>query len=105
MKKFEIIKNENSVYKNYKEIKKFEVVNMEFGDFDNFINAIILNISIEKEEKYPNNRIRSLYKIDFCYANGMFETAYESSFTPLELKVIGYAKQLETIAEINEIEL
>ena len=102
MKKFKIVKNKKAVYKNYEDIKKFDVVEMQFGDFDNFINAIILDISICDEFKYANNY--TSYKIKFCYDTGEIQNGFINSSTPLELKVIGYAKLLRKYKEMDEKE-
>lgn len=90
--KFNIIKSE-PVEKHYKDIKKYDVTRFEYGDFDNWVTAILLDVKLEKSPYNPNDYRVSIH---FCYQNGEEETCYDMSRTKdYKMEIIGHAVEIE----------
>ena len=47
--KYKIEKFEKPITKPYEEVKKYEDARLEYGDYDNWVTVVILNITKEKE--------------------------------------------------------
>ena len=97
--KYKIEKLDNSIMKSYKNLEKFDVARLEFGDYDNWVNAIVLDARLETKN-YSSNpekpNIVSHVALDFAYQDGRTETCY-SSLTNNDciFEIIGKAHQLE----------
>ena len=95
MNKYIIEKFEKSQKKSYKDVKMFDVARFEYGDYDNWVNAIMLELKPIK-----NNKI---LEIKFCTAHGQEFIAYdfidnnEAYFT-----IIGKAIEIIKDEEINK---
>lgn len=69
------------IYKKITEIKQGNVIYTEFGDYDNYIQAIF-----DDFEKIKSN----ILKISFHYPDGRFDEMYGFLHTdPTEYKIIG----------------
>lgn len=70
------------IYKKMTEISQGDVIYTEFGDYDNYIQAIFDNF-----EKIKSN----ISKISFHYPDGRFDEMYSFLHTadPTEYKIIG----------------
>lgn len=97
--KYKIEKFESPIMKSYKNLDKFDVARFEFGDYDNWVNAIVLNVRLETKN-YSANPEKPNYVshivLDFATQDGREETCY-SSLTNNDciFEVIGKAKALE----------
>lgn len=69
------------IYKKLTEIQQSDIIYTEFGDYDNYIQAIFDNF----EKTKPN-----ISKISFHYSDGRFDEMYGILYTdPTEYKIIG----------------
>lgn len=69
------------IYKKLTEIQQGDVIYTEFGDYDNYIQAIFDNF----EKTKPN-----ISKISFHYSDGRFDEMYGfSNIDTTEYKIIG----------------
>lgn len=66
--KYQIDKYGKPIKKAYHDVKKYDVARFEYGDYDNWVNAIILKLTPEK-----NNKV---LKIEFVTASGQAMVAY-----------------------------
>ena len=69
MNKYKIEKNETTQRKLYQDVKKFDVARFEYGDYDNWANAIILELNVVKNGK--------VLEIKWCTVNGTEYVAYD----------------------------
>ncbi|MBO5884891.1 MAG: hypothetical protein J6Q51_03750 [Clostridia bacterium] len=89
-KKFEIIKSGKIERKSFKDIQKYEVATFEYGDYDNWVNAILLDVKLEDMEQYGKGLKRVV--IRFACTDGREITCYDSTRTDdYYLDIIGYA--------------
>lgn len=86
--KYEIQRFEKPITKHYTQVKKYDVARFAYGDEDNVVNAIILDIKIESTEN--NNPI---LEIHFAYRDGEECTCY-SSINDYNFEIVGKAKQI-----------
>ena len=92
--KYKIEKFEKPISKSYKDVKKYEVARFEYGDYDNWCNAIILNLTPKDNNK--------LLEIEFALSDGRVMTAYSfMSKGDSSLDIIGTAKALEKEEDIQ----
>lgn len=68
MWKYKIERFEKPIKKEYQDVKKYDVARFEYGDYDNWVDAIILNITPENER---------ILKIEFAMIDGRVMDAYE----------------------------
>lgn len=102
MKKvYKINKFEQPQKKDYKDVQKYDVARFEYGDFDNWVDAIILDIKRDETDFNGNPRTSTVLAIHFAYEWGMEETCY--SFDT-DLDIIGTAEKLEEEQTKNESE-
>lgn len=93
MKKYEINKFETPEKKSYKNLEKYDVLRFEFGDFDNWVTAIVLDSRIE-EVQYGSEKVKHLV-IDFETVSGNKQTCYETVYDETyELDIVGKATEL-----------
>ena len=85
---YKINKYEEPKQKSYKDVKKYEVARFEYGDYDNWVNAIILDLKIENER---------CCKITFCTIIGMTEVCYSflDSNKDCIFEIIGTAEKIK----------
>ncbi len=92
---FKIEKFEKSIIKPYQEVKKYEVALFEYGDYDNWCHAIILNLT-------PQNNNKVL-KINFAMSDGRVFDAYQfTNNGQAYLKIVGVAKELNKEESIEK---
>ena len=65
--KYKIEKFEKPITKPYEEVKKYDVARFEYGDYDNWVNAIILNITKEKENTLKIECVTEYGRVFECY--------------------------------------
>ena len=86
--KYKIEKFEKTISKSYKDVKKYEVARFEYGDYDNWCNAIILKLTPK-----DNNKI---LEIEFALSDGRVMMAYSfMNKGDSILDIIGTAKELK----------
>lgn len=78
MKKYNIILSGTTKKVNYTELKKYDVVNIEYGDFDCFVKAIVLDITIEPSKGNPE---RDTIKLHFATQSGRENDAFDMIYT------------------------
>lgn len=89
---FKIIKTEPKTL-HYTNVKKYDVALFEYGDYDNWVCAIILDIELVK--MYNTEHL----KIHFCYKSGQEDVCYASS-NDFMLEIIGHAVENENSKEL-----
>ena len=91
-KKYEIVKSGKTERKSIKDIQKYEVARFEYGDYDNWVNAIILDIKLEDASEYAVGLKRVV--IHFASVDGSETTCYDSTRSDdYYLDIIGYATE------------
>ena len=93
--KYEIKKFKEPITKAYQEVKKYEVARFEFGDYDNWVNAIILNLTPER-----NNTV---LKIEFTTSCGKEDVAYGFIYNGKhDFDIIGVAKEIKKEQDVQK---
>ena len=96
---YKIEKFESPVVKSYKDVEKYDVARFEYGDYDNWVDAIILDIKVKLNE----NKVPIEAEIHFAYSFGPEETCYSfASGGDIQFDIIGKAKKLENDMEKEE---
>ena len=92
---YKIEKYDAPIKKSYKDIEKYEVARFEYGDFDNWINAIILDVKLV-EVDYGGGRLSTRADIHFLNTFGDEDTCYSSVYNgDIDFDIIGKAVKLE----------
>ena len=90
--KYTIKKFLKPITKPFQDVKKFDVASFEYGDYDNWVEAIILNLTVEKDGTW--------LRMDCSTANGQTYIAYSHIYNgKCNLDIIGVAKEAEKIKE------
>ena len=98
---YKIIKLDKPVVKSYKDVEKYDVARFEYGDFDNWVDAIILDINVKLNE----NKVPVEAEIHFAYSFGPEETCYSfASGGDIKFDIIGKAEKLENDKSKDEQE-
>lgn len=88
---YKIIKSETPEKKDYREVKPMDVARFEYGDYDNWVNAIILDIKIQ-ETNYGGPKPVKEAVIQFMDTYGRQQTCYENVYNDkVTLDIIGRA--------------
>lgn len=98
------MKNNEPIYKivqqeprtvDYRKVKPLDVARFEYGDYDNWVNAIILDIKIE-EKNYGGQRTVKNAVIHFTTTYGQEDTCYSSMYNgKLDFDIVGKAIKLK----------
>ena len=97
--KYKIEKFDSSMMKSYKNLEKYDVARFEYGDYDNWVNAIVLDVKLETKN-YSSNpekpNIVTHVVLDFASQDGRVQTCY-SYLTNNDciFEVVGKAMPLE----------
>ena len=91
---YKINKFEKPEKRSYQDIKKFDVVRTEYGDFDNWITVIILDL-IVKEVNYGGEKPVKEVEVHFADTCGMEGTFYSPVYNNLTFDVVGKAVELK----------
>ena len=92
-KKYEIKNLKNPVKKNISDVKKYDVTRFEFGDYDNWVNAVILDVKVETRNYGPNND-REVMIITFDTAYGYQDQAFSDVPKDGKIEIVGKATPL-----------
>lgn len=93
--KYKIERFNKPVIKPYQNVKKYDVALFEYGDYDNWVEAIILNIT-------PQNEGKTL-KIDFATTDGRVTECYEFTYGGrANFNIIGTAKEITKEQDIQK---
>lgn len=88
MEKYKIEKFKTPIKKNYKLIKKYDVIKTEYGDFDNVIEAMVLGLKVIKNS--------TILELTLVGCDGIpFTTHYFMLNNDATFNVIGKAKIIE----------
>ena len=98
--KYVIKEYKKPITKAYADVKENDVLKFEYGDFDNWVTAIVKNIIIE-EKDYGGGPVKSV-RIEFEYQSGTPEVAYESYKENGTMDVIGRAKPIKKQKVVEE---
>ena len=102
---YKVTKFETPIKKSYKEVEKYDIARFEYGDYDNWVDAIILDINI-KEESFGGSKPVKVAEIHFAYTFGDYEeTCYSNVYDDkLDFDIVGKAERIikEKIEEKQE---
>ncbi len=94
--KYDIIKYNKKISKDYTSVTPLEVARFEYGDYDCWVDAIIIKVYLEKSKH--SNDINGV--IVFEDITGKRNIAYTSTYNgTFKLDIIGYAKERQTNKE------
>lgn len=80
---------------NYTEVKPYDVARFEYGDYDNWVNAIILDIKIQ-ETNYGGPKPVTEAVIRFTTVYGQEETCYSNVYNgKVDFDIVGKAIKLK----------
>ena len=98
---YKIVKFDKPVRKSYKDVEKYDVARFEYGDYDNWVDGIILDIKV----RYDENNNANLAEVHFTYTFGMDDTCFtEIRNDIIDFDFIGKAEKLENDKEKDEQE-
>ena len=93
-RKFEIIKYDKPIKKYYKDVEKYDVALFEYGDYDNWVNAIIKEV--KHEDKTFGTTTVATGIITFLTVFGEEITCYDNSREEhFYLDIVGKAVELK----------
>lgn len=86
---------QNPEKKDYTKVKPMDVARFEYGDFDNWVNAIILDIKVQ-ETDYGGPKPVKEAVIRFATTYGSEETCYSNIYNDkLDFDIVGKAVKLK----------
>lgn len=94
--KYQIERFDKPIIKSYKDVKKYDIALMEYGDYDNWIPAVILEVTPYKDNKELKITFETLYGDQLLEAFGFIK------FGEHDFKIIGKAKVITKDQDIQK---
>ena len=93
--KYKFEKFDKPITKAYQDVKKYDVALFEYGDYDNWAQAIILNLTPERDNK--------VLKIEFATFDGRTFEAYGFiDYGKHDFEIIGVAKEIKKEQDVQK---
>ena len=88
---YKIKEYKRPIIKNFKDVKQYDVARFEYGDDDNWVNAVIINV--EKKDMYGHPCLEITFATKY---NAKEEKCYQNLYSEKDetLEIVGRAQKI-----------